>query len=161
MSSSKKLPVKGLCGRCLSVWGPPFLWTHTPLTHCTRVYRKLIHKGKGESYPERRLKEQQFTKLGRKYHHDQLFLQSTNSDNPLPQSPFTVKFFRWRHFALVWFGYLVSGSDVQELITKMARLLSEGLEDRGRSPATLTRYAENIFNCFFCKNILSLLLNFY
>jgi hypothetical protein len=57
------------------------------------------------------------------------------------------------------FGYLMK--DVQELITKMARLLSEGLEDRGRSPATLTRHVENIFNYFFCKNILSLLLNFY
>ncbi len=27
MSSSKKRPVTGLCGRCLSVWGPE---AHTP-----------------------------------------------------------------------------------------------------------------------------------
>ncbi len=32
----KYWPVKGLCGRCLSVWGPE---PHTPpLTHCLRVY---------------------------------------------------------------------------------------------------------------------------
>jgi hypothetical protein len=43
------------------------------LTHCIRVYSILIHTGKGgrgESEPERRLEEQQFTKLGRKYQHD-------------------------------------------------------------------------------------------
>jgi hypothetical protein len=31
----KKLPVKGLCGRCLSVWGPKPI--PPPLTHCIRV----------------------------------------------------------------------------------------------------------------------------
>jgi hypothetical protein len=43
-----------------------------PPTHCIRVYSILIHTGGGGGRiePERRLEEQQFTKLGRKYHHD-------------------------------------------------------------------------------------------
>jgi hypothetical protein len=39
-------------------------------SHCIRVYSILIHTGKGRMgrvEPERRLKGQQFTKLGRKY----------------------------------------------------------------------------------------------
>jgi hypothetical protein len=43
--------------------------------------------------PERRLERQQFLKLGQKYHHDWLYLQSIISDKHLPQSPFTGKFF--------------------------------------------------------------------
>ncbi len=42
----KKLTWKGLCGRCLSVWGPE-LHTPPPLTPCKRVYSILIHTGKG------------------------------------------------------------------------------------------------------------------
>ncbi len=42
--------------------------------------------------PERRLGGQQFTKLGRKYQHDWIYLQSINSDKYLSQSPFTVQF---------------------------------------------------------------------
>jgi hypothetical protein len=59
MSSSKKLPVKGHCGSCLSVWGPE---PHT-----------LFTQGRGEGGEElnqRRLEGQQLTKLGRKYQHD-------------------------------------------------------------------------------------------
>ncbi len=67
---------KGLCGRCLSVIGPE---PHTPLTHCIRVYR--------------RLEEQQFTKLGRKYLNGWLYLQSINYNKDLPQSPLQVNFF--------------------------------------------------------------------
>jgi hypothetical protein len=36
-------------------------------------------------------------KAGSKYQHDRLYLQPINSDKHLPQSPFTGKFFRWRH----------------------------------------------------------------
>jgi hypothetical protein len=35
----------------------------------------------GEGKPERRLEGQKFTKLGRKYQHDLLYLQSINSIN--------------------------------------------------------------------------------
>jgi hypothetical protein len=39
------------------------------------------HTGKGRrDEPERRLEGQQFTKLGRKYQHDWLYLQTINSD---------------------------------------------------------------------------------
>ncbi len=51
-----------------------------------------------ESEPERRLEGQQFTKLGRKYQHDLLYLQSINFDKHLPQSPFPGQYF---YFALV------------------------------------------------------------
>ncbi len=72
----KKRPVKGLCGRCLSVWGPE---PHTPppYTQYVRVVNILIHKGKGGKVEGER---QQFTKLGRKYQHEWLHLQSINSD---------------------------------------------------------------------------------
>jgi hypothetical protein len=69
--------------------------TPPPLTHCILVY---IHTGKGgggggRGEQERWLGGQQFTKLGRKYQHDWLYLQSINSDKHLTQSPFTGQFF--------------------------------------------------------------------
>jgi hypothetical protein len=39
----KNGPGKGLCGRCLSVWGPEPHTLPFP-THCTRVYRARIFK---------------------------------------------------------------------------------------------------------------------
>ncbi len=79
-------PVKGLCSRCLSVWGPE---PHTPpFTHCMRVYCILIHTGKGGGvlYQREGERGQQFTKPGRKYQYEYLYLQSINSDKHLPQS---------------------------------------------------------------------------
>jgi hypothetical protein len=61
-----------------------------------------IHKGKGGGVrvePERRREGQQFTKLGRKYQHDLLYLQSINFDKHLPQSPITGQFYLGWHFA--------------------------------------------------------------
>ncbi len=55
----------------------------------------------GRDEPEKRLERQQFTKWGRKFQHDWLYLKSINSDKHLSQSPFTGQFFRWRHLALV------------------------------------------------------------
>ena len=91
----KKWLVKGLCGRCLFVWGPPYtLYT----------FFILIHTGKGlRGGPERRLEGQQFTKLGQKYQH-MMYLQSINSDKHLPQSPFTGKFFQMTTFR---FGFYI------------------------------------------------------
>ncbi len=59
-----------------------------PLTHCTG-------RGGGGGVVElvRRGEGQQFTKLGRKYQHDWLYLQSINSKKRLLQSPFTGQFF--------------------------------------------------------------------
>jgi hypothetical protein len=110
MSSSKNWPVKRLSGWCLSVWGPE---PHAPppytLYTCIKVY--LFTKGKGEVgrvEPERRLDGQQFTKLGRKYKHDWLYLQSINSAIHLPHSsPFTGKFFGWWHIGLLSYSLLV------------------------------------------------------
>jgi hypothetical protein len=68
MCHLKKWPVKGLCGRCLSVEAqnpipPPF---HS-------IQYTYSHRGGGGGWriePERRLLGQQLTKLGRKYQHD-------------------------------------------------------------------------------------------
>ncbi len=111
MSSSKKIPVKELCGRCLSVWGPE---THSPLPlHTVYVYtvylvthRKEVEGGRME--PERRLEGQQFTKLGRKYKNDWLCLPSINSDKLLQQSHLTGLYFKMTKFC---FGvYIVKWS---------------------------------------------------
>ncbi len=99
MSPPKKLTCKGTLRQvfiCVRT-GTPY-----PLTHSIRVYSILIYTGKGggRNHAER-LEGQQFTKLGRKYQLDWLYLQSVNSEKHLPQSPFTSQFFRWRrHFAL-------------------------------------------------------------
>jgi hypothetical protein len=68
MRHLNNLPVKGLCGSCLSVGGSE---PHTPLTHCNRVYKYTYSQregGKGgRVIPERRLQGPEFKKLGRKY----------------------------------------------------------------------------------------------
>ncbi len=78
-------PVKGLCGRCLSVWGPD---SHTspppPYTLYSIVYTYIIqytysHREEGEVVriePETRWEGQQFSKMCWKYQHDWLYLQS-------------------------------------------------------------------------------------
>jgi hypothetical protein len=94
MSSSKKTDL------CLSVWGPEPHMPPPPLL-LTYVYTSIItHTGKGGEggggggiEPEAKVKGAQFTKLGRKYQHDWLYLQSINSDKHMPQSPFSGKFF--------------------------------------------------------------------
>jgi hypothetical protein len=66
----KKWLVKGLCGKCLSVWGPEPHPPPPPHTHCIRVHSILIHTrqgGRGRVKSKRRLEGQQFTRLGRKY----------------------------------------------------------------------------------------------
>ncbi len=104
MSSSKKLTCTGTfaAGVYLSEAQNP---RSPPYTLYTWIqYTVLIHTGKGGGRivePERRLERQQFTKQGRKYQHNWLYLQAINSDKHLPQSSFIKKFFRWRHFALV------------------------------------------------------------
>ncbi len=68
--------------------------TPPPLTHCMRVYMyTYFHREGGGIEPEKWLEGQQFTKLGRKYQHDLMYLQSINSYKHLPQSPFTGQFF--------------------------------------------------------------------
>jgi hypothetical protein len=114
----KNLPVKGLCGRCLSVpISPPrflfgLVWQFCRFLNLVR-YRVLdsciIWSPTGLNItpyplpamnclyllyfdtvePERRLEGQQFTQPSRKHQHDWLYLQFINADKHLPQSPFT------------------------------------------------------------------------
>jgi hypothetical protein len=81
----KKFTCKGTLRQVfLCLRHPPYLWHHTgPRTvYVYTVY--LFTQGRGERggrvEPERKLDGQQFTKLGRKYQHDCLYLQSINSD---------------------------------------------------------------------------------
>jgi hypothetical protein len=84
-------------------------------------------RGGGRVEPETRLEGQQLTKLGRKYQHDWLYLQSINSDKHLPQNLFTGQFFRWRHFALVSIKSLVHGAvDIDIAIHSYAWLQGYG-----------------------------------
>jgi hypothetical protein len=67
----------------------PQPYTPPPLYVCLQygILYLFIEGGgatRGESEPERRLDGQQFTKLGRKYPHDRLYLQSISSDEHLP-----------------------------------------------------------------------------
>ncbi len=58
-----------------------------PFPHCSIQYA-YSHREEGDAgraETERRLEGQQFTKLGRKYQHDWLNLQSINSDKHLPK----------------------------------------------------------------------------
>ncbi len=80
---------------------PPYPPPYTLYT-CIQVY--LFTKGRGiegESWTREKVREQKFAKLGQKYQHDWLYLQSINSDEHLLQSPLQVNWLRWRHFALV------------------------------------------------------------
>jgi hypothetical protein len=92
----KNLPVNGLCGRCLSIWGPepPFPLRNVQYTWI--LYSIHTGKGGGRVEPERRLEKQQFTKLRRKYEHDWPYLI-----NACRKVPLLANFFKWRHFALV------------------------------------------------------------
>ncbi len=95
-----KLTCKGTLRQVFICLRPPPIVLTPPPSHtvyCIRIYSILIHTGKGgrggRDEPERRLEGQQFTKLGRKYQHGLLYIQSINSEKHLPQSPFTGKFF--------------------------------------------------------------------
>ncbi len=59
------------------------------------LYTSMYLFTHGRGGGKRRLKGQQFTKLGRKYMYqdDWMYLQSINSDKHLNQNPFTGKFF--------------------------------------------------------------------
>ncbi len=92
----KKLTCKGTLRQVFIFLRPriPYTIPHLNTAYMYTVY--LFIKGRGERgrcEPERRLEKQQFTKLGRKYRHDWLYLQSINSDKHQPQSPFTGQFF--------------------------------------------------------------------
>ncbi len=71
---------------------------HNVLYTC--IQSTNIHTGQwgGGVEPERKLEGQKSTKLGRKYQHDRLCLQSINSDKHLPKSSFTVQFFWMKTF---------------------------------------------------------------
>ncbi len=95
----KNWSVKGLCGRCfICLRPPPLLWPHTG---------KVGRGGGGGDQPETRLAGKKFTKLGRKYQHDWLYLQSINPDKHLPSEcpltwvpPYGI---RQKHHKIIFF----------------------------------------------------------
>jgi hypothetical protein len=117
----KNWPVKGLCGRRLSVRlrtpYPPPLHTHCIRVHCIHTYS---HREGGEGRrvePERRLEGQHVTKLGRKYQHDWLYLQSMNSDKHLHCTENSIYVFPEKElrglnptFICLWAIYIFPGS---------------------------------------------------
>jgi hypothetical protein len=103
----KNLPVKGFCGRCLSVRGP--LPSSDPIhppppTHCIRVHCIITHTGKrgGGELTREKVRGATVHKAGSKI---PTWLTVSpvyiNSDSHLPQCPLEVNIFRWQHFALV------------------------------------------------------------
>jgi hypothetical protein len=67
-----------------------------PITHCiqyTYSHREGGMGGGGESWTREKGRGATAHKMGRKYQHDWLHLQSINSDKHLPQSPFTGQYF--------------------------------------------------------------------
>jgi hypothetical protein len=95
MSSSKKnLPIKGLCGRCLSAYLPPSPYT---LNTCIQFTYSHIEGGGGESRGEK----QQFTKLVENTNMTDYVSSLQTLVNTCRKVSFQVIFFRWLHFALV------------------------------------------------------------
>jgi hypothetical protein len=80
----KKLTCNGALRQVFICLSPGTPNPPPPPTHCIRVYRIIIHTRKGgrggRVEPERRLEGQQVTKLGGKYQHALLYLESINSD---------------------------------------------------------------------------------
>ncbi len=89
MSSSKKiyLYVQGLCESQNTLPPSPY-----PLYIKCLLIQYSHREGGGELNKREEERGKQFTKLGQKYQHDGLYLQSINSYKHLPQSPFTCQF---------------------------------------------------------------------
>ncbi len=104
-SYNKNLSVKGLCGRCLSIYLGPEPHTPPPYTPYECIQYTYLHRegGEGRVEPGRGVTVH---KAGSKIPTWLTVspLQCINSDNQIitcRKVPLQVNFFRWRHFALV------------------------------------------------------------
>ncbi len=72
----------------------PLQWPHTPLPRYTLYTYMLFTQGRGGGRvePGRRFEGQQFTKLGKKYQHDWMYIQSINSKKTCRKVPLQVNF---------------------------------------------------------------------
>jgi len=84
----KKLTCKGTLRQVFICLRPRTPYPSPPYTLSTCIQYHYSHREGGEVEPERRGEVQQFTKLGRKYQHDWLYLQSIKSDKHLFKSIF-------------------------------------------------------------------------
>ncbi len=98
----KNWPVKGLYGRCLSVWGPitPYSPLHT--IYVDTVYLFTHGRGGGGKLNQRSEEGQQGKYRSQSWVENTnmtectqeiAYLKSINSDKPLPRSPFTGSIF--------------------------------------------------------------------
>ncbi len=106
MSSSEIFTCKGTLRQVFICLRPRTPYPPSAYTMFTYIQYTYSHREGGEGgeliETDRRGEGQQFTKLGRKYQHDWLHLQSINSYKHLPQSLFIqVHFYRCRHFVFV------------------------------------------------------------
>jgi hypothetical protein len=113
-------------------------------------YSILIHTVKGGGGRERWTREKvRGGKLGRKYQHVWLHLQSINSDKHLPQSPLIGRFFRWQHLALL--------SIKLNIVNKSMVSLLQSQSPEYCTVYTLLRYSNMVkapnFDRVFMKNI--------
>ncbi len=107
---NKNLPVKGLCVRFLSVWGPIHSYDPIPpLTYCIWVYCKLNHTGKGgggKRWTREKVRGATIHKAGSKIPTlltvSPVYIQYSHKH--LPQSPFSGQFFYMTTFS---FGFYI------------------------------------------------------
>ncbi len=96
----KNLPVKGLCGRCLSVWSPephtPSPPLHTVYVSCIQYTHSHTEEGEGGELTREKVKGATVHKAGSK-------IPTWLTVSPIYKQTKSLcrsNFFRWRHFAL-------------------------------------------------------------
>jgi hypothetical protein len=102
----KKLICKGTLRQVIICLRPRSPYPPLNSIYVYSVYLFTQGRGEGGVEPERRLEGQQFTKIGRKYQHDWLYLHPINSDKHLPQSTLQANFLGDN--ILLWCLYLLS-----------------------------------------------------
>ncbi len=118
-----------------------------PPLHTVYVYTVYVFtQGRGGGETQRLGRATVHKTVSKKCQNDWLYLQSINYNKHLPQSPFTVNFFRWRHFALVsihlispWEKERQRNDDFHKRYYSTVCLISAGF---GNKPTDVEAYRE-------------------